>query len=117
MDTEEAKASLKKIKDLKSEKSKANRALKKAQTKLQEKIDAIRTELTTEQCEKLVMELLREGFIAELDKYLKSELDKTIKAVQDLWEKYAVSAKQLTEVRTAAEDKLNGFLRRLGYYG
>lgn len=113
--TEEAKASLKKIKDLKSEKSKANRALKKAQTKLQEKIDNIRTDLTNEQCEKLVMELLREGFIAELDKYLKSELDKTIKAVQDLWVKYAVSANKLTEVRTAAEDKLNGFLRGLGY--
>lgn len=54
--TEEAKASLKKIKDLKSEKSKANKALKKAQTELQEKIDAIRKELTAEQCETLVMD-------------------------------------------------------------
>ena len=115
--TEEAKASLKMIKDLKSEKSKANKALKKAQTELQEKIDAIRKELTAEQCEALVMELLQEGFSAELDEYLKGELDKTIKAVQRLWEKYAVSAKQLKETRTAAEDKLNGFLRGLGYYG
>jgi type I restriction enzyme M protein len=115
--TPEAKASLKKIKDLKSDKSKANKALKKAQTELQEKIDAIRKELTTKQCEALVMELLREGFIAELDKYLKVELDKTIKAVQHIWDKYAVSAKQLTDTRTAAEDKLNGFLRGLGYYG
>ena len=115
--TEEAKASLKKIKDLKSEKSKANKALKKAQTELQEKIDAIRKELTSEQCETLVMELLQEGFVAELDKYLKAELDKTIKAVQRLWEKYAVSAQQLLDTRAAAEDKLNGFLRGLGYYG
>lgn len=113
--TEEAKASLKKIKDLKSEKSKSNKALKKAQTELQEKIDAIRKELTADQCETLVMELLREGFIAELDKYLKAELDKTIRAVQRIWEKYAVSANQLLEMRTAAEDKLNGFLRGLGY--
>lgn len=113
--TEEAKASLKKIKDLKSGKSKANKALKKAQTELQEKIDAIRKELTADQCETLVMELLREGFIAELDKYLKAELDKTVKAVQCLWEKYAISAIQLTEVRTAAENKLNSFLRGLGY--
>lgn len=113
--TEEAKASLKMIKDLKSGKSKANKALKKAQTELQEKIDAIRKELTADQCETLVMELLREGFIAELDKYLKAELDKTIRAVQRIWEKYAVSANQLLEMRTAAEDKLNGFLRGLGY--
>lgn len=115
--TEEAKASLKMIKDLKSEKSKANKTLKKAQTELQEKIDAIRKILTAEQCEILVMELLRDGFVAELDKYLKAELDKTVKAVQHLWEKYAVSAMKLTETRTAAEDKLNGFLRGLGYYG
>lgn len=95
--TEEAKVSLKRIKDLKSDKSKANRDLKKAQNELQEKIDAIRKELTAEQCETLVMELLREGFITELDKYLKEELDKTVKAVQHLWEKYAVSVKQLTD--------------------
>ncbi len=113
--TEEAKASLKIIKGLKSEKSKANKALKKAQTELQEKIDSIRNELTTEQCETLVMELLQEGFSAELDEYLEAELNKTIKAVQHLWEKYAVSTKQLTERRTAAEDKLNGLLRGLGY--
>ncbi|KQN96204.1 type I restriction-modification system subunit M [Paenibacillus sp. Leaf72] len=115
--TEEAKASLKMIKDLKSEKSKANKALKKAQTELQQKIEAIRKQLTTEQCETLVMELLCEGFIIELDKYLKAELDKTVKAVHHLWEKYAISAKQLTDTRAAAEDKLNGFLRGLGYYG
>lgn len=115
--TPEAKASLAKIKGLKSEKNKANKALKKAQTELQEKIDTIRNELTAEQCETLVMELLREGFIAELDKYLKAELEKTIKAVQHLWQKYAISAKHLTETRTVAEDKLNGFLRGLGYYG
>ena len=117
LDTAEAKASLKKIKELKSEKSRANKALKKAQTGLKEKINAIRLKLTAEQCETLVMELLREGFIAELDKYLKAELDKTVKAVHHLWDKYAVSVKKLTETRIAAEDKLNGFLRKLGYYG
>jgi len=113
--TLEAKASLKIIKDLKSEKTKSNKALKKAQTQLQENIDSIRKDLTAEQCETLVMELLKEGFIFELDKYLKAELGKTVRAVQSLWEKYAVSANQLLEIRTAAEDKLNGFLRGLEY--
>jgi type I restriction enzyme M protein len=115
--TPEAKVFLKKIKSLKTDKSKANKALKKAQTELQKKIDAIRKELTPEQCETLVMELLREGFVAELDKYLKAELDKAVKAVHHLWDKYAVSAKQLTDTRTAAEDRLKSFLRELGYYG
>ena len=115
--TAEATASLKKIKELKSEKSKANKALKKAQTDLQAKIDAIREKLTKEQCESLVMELLYEGFATELEKYLTAEVEKTAKAVTHLWDKYAVSAQKLTEARSAAEDKLDGFLKRLGYYG
>jgi len=115
--TDEAKSALKKIKEMKAEKSKANKALKKAQTELQEKIDAIRKELTSEQCEALVMELLREGFATELEKYLAAEVNKTIGAIARLWDKYAVSAEALTDKRKAAEDRLDGFLRRLGYYG
>ena len=51
----------------------------------------------------------------ELDKYLKAEVDKTIKSVQHLWDKYFVSASQLLAERKQAEDTLNGFLKALGY--
>jgi len=61
------------------------------------------------------MELLYEGFAAELEKYLTAEVEKTVKAVTHLWDKYAVSAQKLTEERTAAEDKLDAFLRGLEY--
>ena len=63
------------------------------------------------------MELLYEGFAAELEKYLTAEVEKTVTAVTHLWDKYAVSAQKLTKERTAAEDKLDGFLKGLGYYG
>lgn len=116
-ETNEAKAALKEIKKLEAEKNRLNRGLKKKTAELQEKIDAIRQELTAEQCETLVMQLLHEGFVAELDKYLITEVAETIKAVTRLWEKYYVSANTLLEGRQHAEDKLNGFLRGLGYYG
>jgi type I restriction enzyme M protein len=48
---------------------------------------------------------------------MKAEVAKTVKAVTRLWEKYYVSADTLTGERQAAEDKLNSFLRGLGYYG
>ena len=115
LSTAEAKASLKKIKELEAEKNKLNRELKKKTTELQEKINAIRDKLTSEQCEALVMQLLYEGFITELDKYLNAEVTKTVKAVCSLWEKYHASATDLLSERKAAEDKLNGFLERLGY--
>lgn len=113
--TEEAKASLKEIAKLKKEKNRLNREVKKKQKELQDKIDAIRSELTCDQCEELVMQLLYEGFVEELELYLSADVQKTVKAVYNLWEKYHVSVNQLLADRKTAEDKLNGFLERLGY--
>lgn len=115
LNTAEAKESLKKLKELETEKNKLNRELKKKTAELQEKINAVRNKLTPEQCEILVMQLLHEGFITELDKYLNAEVTKTVKAVSSLWEKYHSSATDLLAERKVAEDKLNGFLERLGY--
>jgi len=115
--TVETKASLKKIKELKNEKSKAVKALKTAQIDLRSKIDQIRTQLTEKQCEALVMVLLRDGFIAELEKYLVAEVDKTVRVLLQLWDKYAVSAEMLLKNRNSAEVCLNGFLKELGYVG
>ncbi|HAN20684.1 MAG TPA: hypothetical protein DCP51_03255 [Clostridiales bacterium] len=115
LSTAEAKAQLKEIDKLKKEKNRLNRELKKKTAELQEKINAIREKLTAEQCETLVMQLLHEGFVVELEKYLTTEVAKTVKAVCKLWDKYFVSANQMLNERKKAEDKLNGFLERLGY--
>lgn len=113
--TDEAKASLKQIAALKKEKNRLGREVKKKEKELQDKIDAIREELTEEQCEDLVMQLLHDGFVEELDAYLSAEVQKTIRAVNKLWEKYHISVATLLDERKAAEDKLNGFLAQLGY--
>ena len=113
--TDEAKASLKQIATLKKEKNRLNREVKKKESELQKKIDAIREELTEEQCEDLVMQILHDGFVEELDAYLSADVQKTIRAVNKLWEKYHVSVTTLLDERKKAEDKLNGFLAQLGY--
>lgn len=114
--TDEAKAYLKEIAKLKKEKNRLSRELKKKNVELQEKTNAIRETLTAEQCETLIIQLLHEGFICELDKYLSAEVAKTVKAVCRLWDKYHVSASELLFQRKAAEDILNDFLERLGYF-
>jgi type I restriction enzyme M protein len=114
--TDEANVALKEIKKLEADKNRLSRDLKKKTVELQEKIDTIRQELTADQCEVLVMQLLHESFVAELEKYLSAELAKTVSAVTHLWEKYYVSASTLLDERQAAENKLHGFLRGLGYY-
>lgn len=61
------------------------------------------------------LDLLKEALFIELEKYLKAEVDKTIKSIQHLYDKYFVSANQLLSDRLDAESKLNDFLKRLGY--
>jgi type I restriction enzyme M protein len=115
LDTDEAKVSLKQIASLKKEKNRLNREVKNKESELHKKIDAIREELTEEQCEDLVMQLLHDAFLEELDAYLSAEMQKTIRAVTKLWEKYHVSATTLLDERKKVEDKLNDILEKLGY--
>ena len=61
------------------------------------------------------MQLLHAGFVEELDAYLSAEVQKTIRAINKLWEKYYVSVTTLLDERKKAEDKLNIFLEKLGY--
>ena len=113
--TDEAKAQIKEISRLEKAKNAANRALTKAKKELQDKIDAIRDNLTEDQCRTMVLQILHECSVEELNKYLLAEVMVTVKAVQKLWEKYYTSAKELLAQRKKAEDKLNGFLEKLGY--
>jgi type I restriction enzyme M protein len=66
---------------LKKQKTDTNRAYKKKHEELRQKVDSKRIELSEDDCETMVLELLKDAFITELKKYLKAELDKTIKAV------------------------------------
>ena len=108
-------ASLEQIKEYERVIKDLNKKYKTKSTELQHKIDAIRVKLTSEQCETMILQLLYEAFVIELEKYLKTEVDKTIKAIQHLWDKYFISANKLLTERVEAEKSLNNFLERLGY--
>lgn len=108
-------ASLKEIALMEKDIKDINKEYKQKNKELREKIDEIRAELTAEQCEELVMRLLYEAFVFELEKYLKAEVDKTVKAVLYLWDKYFVSATELLDDRDKAEKNLNAYLEDLGY--
>lgn len=111
----DASAKLKEIKGFEDDIKNLNKKYKQANEALQKKILELRQKLTSSECETLVMQLLHEGFVAELDKYLNAEVAKTVVAIQHLWEKYFVSINQLTDERKKAETTLNDFLKVLGY--
>jgi len=51
----------------------------------------------------------------ELNRYLNSEKRRLIAVVENLWDKYAVSSRELESQRAETLEKLNGFLKGLGY--
>jgi type I restriction enzyme M protein len=106
---------LSKYKALKMKSNKLKKESVQKEKSLKSKVDALRDKLTPEQCKVMVMQLLHESFVFELDKYLTAEVTKTVKAITNLWEKYHASARDLLAKRKAAEDKLNWFLKGLGY--
>ncbi len=53
---------------------------------------------------------------SELNRYLNAEKRGLIVAVENLWDKYAVSSRKLEEARGETLVILDGFLGGLGYY-
>ncbi|MCF8143533.1 MAG: hypothetical protein K9N21_06400 [Deltaproteobacteria bacterium] len=53
----------------------------------------------------------------ELSRYLNTEKRRLIAVVENLWDKYAVSSRELGAERTETLKALDGFLQSLGYFG
>jgi len=51
----------------------------------------------------------------ELPRYLNAEKRALIAVVENLWDKYAVSSRELESKRSDTLKTLDGFLNRLGY--
>ncbi len=74
-------------------------------------------QLTEEESRQLILKKLYDVVSSELNRYLNAEKRYLIQVVENLWDKYAVSRRELEAQRTETLKKLDGFLHRLGYFG
>jgi type I restriction enzyme M protein len=85
------------------------------------KIDAILTviggQLTDIEARRLILKKLYDLAAKELNRYLNAEKRGLIAGVEKLWDKYAVSSRQLEQERAETLKTLDGFLKGLGYLG
>ena len=65
----------------------------------------------------LILAKLYDVVHAELERYLGTEKRGLVLGVENLWEKYAVSSRELEAERDATLKKLDGYLQDLGYFG
>ncbi len=76
---------------------------------------AIGGQLTEEEARSLILKKLYDLAHNELNRYLNAEKRGLFAVVENLWDKYAVSSRELEELRNETLKTLNGFLRALGY--
>ncbi len=108
---EKNKDDKKKIIALNRDKATLNARMAKADAML----TAIGGQLTEDDARNLILKKLYDLAAGELSRYLNAEKRAFIARVENLWDKYAVSSRDLENERTATLKTLNNFLKSLGY--
>jgi type I restriction enzyme M protein len=78
-------------------------------------LTAIGGQLTEEEARRLILKKLYDLANNELSRYLNAEKRGLIFVVENLWDKYAVSSRELEIERNKTLKELDGFLKGLGY--
>lgn len=74
-------------------------------------------QLTVEEAKRLILSKLYDIASRELERYLNTEKRALIQGIENLWNKYAISSRELEQQRGKTLEELNGFLKKLGYLG
>jgi type I restriction enzyme M protein len=94
-------------------------AVKQQQKALQQefitKLGKTRAELTAAEEQKLVLRLTKNDLTAHLDSYVTIHRQWIVAALENWWNKYAVSLRQIEKEYDDAVAKLTAFLQELGY--
>ena len=78
-------------------------------------LQAISGQISDADARRLILKKIYDIARAELDRYLNAEKRVLVRAVEHLWEKYAIAADALKEQRATTLTTMGGFLTGLGY--
>jgi len=78
-------------------------------------LEAIGDQISEADARRLILKKIYDIARAELDRYLNAEKRVLVRAVEGLWEKYAVAADELEEQRATTLTAMGDFLKGLGY--
>jgi len=92
-------------------------ALKARLAKTDGILAAIGGQLTEAEARELILKKIYDLVTNELNRYLNVEKRRLIATVENLWDKYAESSRELESRRAETLRKLGGFLEALDYYG
>lgn len=80
-----------------------------------ELVESARRKISTDEARQVIIVRLRALLMAIYQSYLRAEQRACIKAIENLWAKYHVTAREIETQRDAAATQLQAFLTELGY--
>ena len=99
--------------DAELKKLKAN--IREVEKQKDEMIAAARAKISEDEAKTLILERFRNLLNEQFDGYLRQYQRSFIAAVENLWQKYAVTTKQILAERDREAAQLDAFLKELGY--
>lgn len=94
-------------------KLKAN--IREVEKKKDDMIAAARAKISEDEAKQLIVERFQRLLSEQFDGYLRQYQQAFIAAVENLWQKYAITTKQILAERDREDTQLNVFLKELGY--
>lgn len=107
--------SLERHKVLEDEVKELKSAIKAIEDKRDELVESARAKISKDEARAVIVERLCRVLMSTYFAYLCADQRTCTKAIENLWDKYAVTAKMIEEKRDVAFNQLQDFLRELGY--
>lgn len=112
---EQCEAQLTRHKLLEDEVRGLRATIKGIEGKRDELVMSARAKISTEEAQGVIIERLRQTLMDIYGAYLRADQRACVKAIENLWGKYAVTARQIEAEQDAAAAQLQAFLVELGY--
>ncbi|MGM0575155.1 MAG: N-6 DNA methylase [Myxococcota bacterium] len=103
------------IKALKTERTAAKTKRNACRKALADRLEEAMQEFATEQARPLMLGILQDDLSQELARRVAAHRQAVVEAVENWWDKYRITLRDLEAERDAVKGRLDGFLEELGY--
>ncbi len=108
-------AKLKRHKALESKTRRLKAELRATDRRQEDLVAAARAKIDRDEARRVILDRFRRRLIESYESYLRADQRACLAALENLHDKYAVTAAEIERKRDAAAAKLKGFLKELGY--
>ncbi|WP_442801286.1 N-6 DNA methylase [Serratia rubidaea] len=108
-------AQLKRHKVLEDEAKELKKVIKAIENKRDELVLSAREKISQDEARVVIIARLKQLLLNTYNRYLRAEQRACITAIENLWVKYAVTAKEIESARDKSTEELKVFLAELGY--